>query len=119
MRIAIGAAKGLQYLHKQNIIHRDMRPNNILVTHDYEALVNFPPRETIIMQLSAILMELIKIKISNTSAALSSFRHFLTSYHTMVNLTFLHLYISLETLASQKQNMTTRIIQQKQESWEH
>lgn len=39
MKIAYGAAKGLQYLHQKNIIHRDMRPNNILVTHDYESMV--------------------------------------------------------------------------------
>ncbi|KAH7547673.1 hypothetical protein JRO89_XS14G0001000 [Xanthoceras sorbifolium] len=39
IKIAMGAAKGLQYLHENNIIHRDMRPNNILVTHDYESML--------------------------------------------------------------------------------
>ncbi|RYQ81943.1 hypothetical protein Ahy_B10g100533 [Arachis hypogaea] len=42
-KIAIGAARGLQYLHEECrvecIIHRDMRPNNILITHDFEPLV--------------------------------------------------------------------------------
>ncbi|KAB2627288.1 inactive protein kinase [Pyrus ussuriensis x Pyrus communis] len=39
IKIATGAAKGLLYLHQNNIIHRDVRPNNILVTHDHEALL--------------------------------------------------------------------------------
>ncbi|XP_024017150.1 inactive protein kinase SELMODRAFT_444075 [Morus notabilis] len=42
-RIAVGAARGLRYLHEECrvgcIIHRDMRPNNILLTHDFEPLV--------------------------------------------------------------------------------
>uniref|UniRef100_A0A453A3D5 Protein kinase domain-containing protein n=1 Tax=Aegilops tauschii subsp. strangulata TaxID=200361 RepID=A0A453A3D5_AEGTS len=41
-KIAVGAARGLRYLHEECrvgcIIHRDMRPNNILVTHDFEPL---------------------------------------------------------------------------------
>ncbi|KAG8654701.1 hypothetical protein MANES_05G166700v8 [Manihot esculenta] len=43
MKIAIGTARGLRYLHEDCrvgcIVHRDMRPNNILVTHDFEPLV--------------------------------------------------------------------------------
>ncbi|GAB2246790.1 hypothetical protein Droror1_Dr00006672 [Drosera rotundifolia] len=43
LRIATGAARGLRYLHEDCrvgcIIHRDMRPNNILLTHDFEPLV--------------------------------------------------------------------------------
>ncbi|KAM7461639.1 hypothetical protein LguiA_029760 [Lonicera macranthoides] len=35
----MGAAQGLEYLHTNNIILRDMRPNNILVTHDHESLL--------------------------------------------------------------------------------
>ncbi|KAI3711573.1 hypothetical protein L1987_70112 [Smallanthus sonchifolius] len=42
-KIAIGAARGLRYLHEECrvgcIVHRDMRPNNILLTHDFEAMV--------------------------------------------------------------------------------
>ncbi|KAJ8531203.1 hypothetical protein K7X08_026637 [Anisodus acutangulus] len=37
--IAIGTAKGLRFLHEEcrggPIIHRDLRPSNILLTHDY------------------------------------------------------------------------------------
>ncbi|KAK7259674.1 hypothetical protein RIF29_25287 [Crotalaria pallida] len=39
VKVANGAAKGLLYLHENNIIHRDMTPNNILLTHDYEVLL--------------------------------------------------------------------------------
>ncbi|KAM7465628.1 hypothetical protein LguiB_013190 [Lonicera macranthoides] len=39
IKIAMGAAQGLEYLHTNNIILRDMRPNNILVTHDHESLL--------------------------------------------------------------------------------
>ncbi|XP_043704377.1 inactive protein kinase SELMODRAFT_444075 [Telopea speciosissima] len=42
-KIAVGAARGLRYLHEDCrvgcIVHRDMRPNNILITHDFEPLV--------------------------------------------------------------------------------
>ncbi|KAJ7966683.1 Tyrosine-protein kinase [Quillaja saponaria] len=43
LKIAIGAARGLRYLHEDCrvgcIVHRDLRPNNILLTHDFEPLV--------------------------------------------------------------------------------
>ncbi|XP_073144789.1 proline-rich receptor-like protein kinase PERK3 [Henckelia pumila] len=39
IKVAVGAAKGLEYLHAHNIVHRDMRPSNILITHDHEALL--------------------------------------------------------------------------------
>ncbi|KAL6995601.1 non-specific serine,threonine protein kinase [Sarracenia purpurea var. burkii] len=42
-KIAIGAARGLRYLHEDCrvgcIVHRNLRPSNILLTHDYEPLV--------------------------------------------------------------------------------
>lgn len=45
-KIAVGAARGLRYLHEECrvgcIVHRDMRPNNILITHDFEPLVYQP-----------------------------------------------------------------------------
>ncbi|TKY74189.1 Proline-rich receptor protein kinase PERK8 [Spatholobus suberectus] len=41
--IAIGTAKGLRFLHEEcrggPIIHRDMRPSNILLTHDFVPLL--------------------------------------------------------------------------------
>ncbi|KAI4323634.1 hypothetical protein L6164_023225 [Bauhinia variegata] len=39
IKIAIGTAKGLLYLHENGIIHRDMRPYNILITHDLQPLL--------------------------------------------------------------------------------
>lgn len=43
--IAIGTAKGLRFLHEEcrgsPIIHRDLRPSNVLLTHDFVPMVNF------------------------------------------------------------------------------
>lgn len=43
LKIAIGVARGLRYLHEDCrvgcIVHRDLRPKNILLTHDFETLV--------------------------------------------------------------------------------
>lgn len=43
LRIAIGTARGLRYLHEDCrvgcIVHRDLRPKNILLTHDFEPQV--------------------------------------------------------------------------------
>lgn len=42
-KIATGTARGLRYLHEDCrvgcIVHRDLRPNNILLTHDFEPMV--------------------------------------------------------------------------------
>ena len=47
LKIALGAARALRYLHEECrvgcIIHRDMRPNNILLTHDFTPMVNLNP----------------------------------------------------------------------------
>ncbi|GLJ36732.1 hypothetical protein SUGI_0739440 [Cryptomeria japonica] len=42
-KVAVGVARGLRYLHEECrggcIIHRDLRPSNILLTHDFTAMV--------------------------------------------------------------------------------
>ncbi|WOL03093.1 hypothetical protein Cni_G11813 [Canna indica] len=43
VRIAVGVARGLRYLHEDCrvgfVVHKDMRPNNILLTHDFEPVL--------------------------------------------------------------------------------
>ncbi|KAG5532250.1 hypothetical protein RHGRI_026772 [Rhododendron griersonianum] len=42
-KIAVGTARGLRYLHEDcrvgRVVHRNMQPRNILLTHDYEPLI--------------------------------------------------------------------------------
>lgn len=40
IKIAIGACRGLYYLHENKIIHGDMRPRNIWLACDFEPLVS-------------------------------------------------------------------------------
>lgn len=39
IKICIEVARGLNYIHKQNIIHRDIRSNNILLDKNWEAKI--------------------------------------------------------------------------------
>ncbi|XP_050877326.1 uncharacterized protein LOC127081084 [Lathyrus oleraceus] len=39
LRVAIGLSRGLKYLHDNNIIHGNIKPNNILLTHDFKPLL--------------------------------------------------------------------------------
>ncbi|KAJ9540481.1 hypothetical protein OSB04_026987 [Centaurea solstitialis] len=39
IKIAVGASRGLFHLHENDIIHSDMRPKNILLTHDFDPLI--------------------------------------------------------------------------------
>ncbi|XP_047171479.1 cysteine-rich receptor-like protein kinase 43 [Vigna umbellata] len=38
-RVVIGLARGLKYLHDNNIVHCNIKPSNILLTHDFNPLI--------------------------------------------------------------------------------
>ncbi|WVY95101.1 hypothetical protein V8G54_034189 [Vigna mungo] len=38
-RVVIGLARGLKYLHDNNIVHCNIKPSNILLTHDFNSLI--------------------------------------------------------------------------------
>ena len=38
-KLLLGVSKGLLYLHKNNILHRDIKPKNILIGNDNEAKI--------------------------------------------------------------------------------
>ncbi|CAJ1965442.1 unnamed protein product, partial [Sphenostylis stenocarpa] len=39
LKVAMGTARGLKYLHGKDIIHGNLKPNNILLTHEFEPLI--------------------------------------------------------------------------------
>ncbi|RDX86985.1 Proline-rich receptor-like protein kinase PERK3, partial [Mucuna pruriens] len=39
LKVAMGTARGLTYLHGNNMIHGNIKPSNILLTHDFEPLI--------------------------------------------------------------------------------
>lgn len=39
VKVAIGFSRGLKYLHEINIIHGNLKPSNILLTHEFNPLV--------------------------------------------------------------------------------
>ncbi|XP_073224336.1 uncharacterized protein [Cicer arietinum] len=39
VRVVIGLSRGLKYLHDNNIIHGNIKPSNILLTHDFNPLL--------------------------------------------------------------------------------
>jgi tRNA A-37 threonylcarbamoyl transferase component Bud32 len=40
VRLARGIVAGMEYLHAQRVMHRSLRPENVLVTSDYRALIS-------------------------------------------------------------------------------
>lgn len=61
LKIAVGTARGLRYLHEDCrvgcIIHRNLRPNKILLTHDFEPLVY----SVSVLQACSFLVEYVRI----------------------------------------------------------
>ena len=54
LKVALGASRGLNHLHQNKIIHKDIRPSNILLKHDFEPLVRLEYRCHILTMLTLI-----------------------------------------------------------------
>ncbi|XP_050236927.1 serine/threonine-protein kinase CDG1-like [Mercurialis annua] len=63
MKVALGAARGLNFLHQNDIVHKNVRTSSIPVTHDFEPMVRI---ENLITKQNVLILRTILEKVVET-----------------------------------------------------